>query len=166
MDNADVLNMTRREESASGISPEPIGKDVLLEDLRELFDAATADQQAASQQVKEKQAAEVEKAEEMRRQSVETMRDSNESRKRKQGEVKNVTEKKRNVGQKTFDKIKEKIRVDSDFKERELMLTQKAIEEKAKQRKITMERQTNEVDELRSTIEEIRERLDHQYRGA
>ena len=41
----------------------------------------------------------MEKAEEMRRQSVETM---GESRKRKQGEVKNVTEKKRYVGQKTF----------------------------------------------------------------
>ena len=44
----------------------------------------------------------------MRRQSVETM---GESRKRKQGEGKNVTEKKRIVGQKTFDIIKEKIRV-------------------------------------------------------
>ena len=42
------------------------------------------------------------------------------------------------------------------------MLKEKAIKEKTKHRNITLERQTNEVDQLRSTIEEIRERLDHQ----
>ena len=43
-------SQNRREESASGIIPETTEKDVLLDELRKLFDAAIADKQAASQQ--------------------------------------------------------------------------------------------------------------------
>ena len=68
----------------------------------------------------------------MRRQSVETM---GESRKRKQREVKNVSEKKANFGQKTFNIIQEKVSVDSGF-QRNFMLKEKEIEEKAKHREI------------------------------
>ena len=81
----------REEEGTSGISPEPSESDALLDELIAVFDAATIDQQAEAKEAKEKLAADLQKAEEMRRQSMETLR---QSRKGKLSESKQVQEKK------------------------------------------------------------------------
>ena len=73
----------RAEGIVSGISPEVWESDVLLDELIELFDAAAVDQSAASQHLKEKPAADIAKAEEIQRASMETL---GETRKRRGGE--------------------------------------------------------------------------------
>ena len=92
----------REEEGASGISPEPSESVALLDELIAVLDAATIYQQAEAKEAKEKLAADLQKAEEMRRQSMETLR---ESRKRKLSVSKQVQEKKRDTGEKTFEII-------------------------------------------------------------
>ena len=68
------------EEAALGISPEPKEADTLLDELLEIFGTADLEHKAATEELKQKQAADIAKAQEMRQQSVETL---GESRKRK-----------------------------------------------------------------------------------
>ena len=154
----------RKEESASGISPETSERDVILDELIDLFEAATSDQQSAVQEMKEKQAAERKAAEEMRRMTMETL---GESRKRRRGDEKEATEKKRNVGKKPFEIVQEKIQFDVEMKERELSLKEKEIAEKARHRETIMEgqrQQERERSEIRLMLQKIDNRLDEQDR--
>ena len=131
----------REEEKASGISPEPSEVDLMMDELVELFETAASDQQAAVQEKKEKLAADMAKAQEMRQQSLGTM---GESRKRKLNEDadENVEKKRKHSSRsETFLFLEEKIKLDTDMKERELDLKKKELEEKMRGRAMLLEEQ-------------------------
>ena len=154
----------RKEESASGIGPETSERDVILDELIDLFEAATSDQQSAVQEMKEKQAAERKTAEEMRRMTMEML---GESRKRRRGDENKATERKRNVGKKPFEIVQEKIQFDVEMRERELRLKEKEIAKKARHGETIMEGQRQqecERREIRLMLHKIDNRLDEQDR--
>eukprot|EP00795_Rhopilema_esculentum_P017010 gene17010-8515_t len=65
--------VNREEERASGISPEITEVDILLDELLEVFSSAAFDQQAAEKEKVDKRVEDVEKAKELRQQSLETL---------------------------------------------------------------------------------------------
>jgi len=94
----------RKEEAVSGISPEPTEADILLNELLEIFGTADLEHKAATEELKQNQAADIAKAQAIRQQSVETL---GESRKRRLGEEGGKVPKKRN--EETYSLLKEKM---------------------------------------------------------
>lgn len=116
----------RKEEAVSGISPEPTEADILLNELLEIFGTADLEHKAATEELKQNQAADIAKAQEIRQQSVETL---GESRKRRLGEEGGKVPKKRN--EETYSLLKEKMDVDTKIKIEELQLRKKELEGKS-----------------------------------
>lgn len=116
----------RKEEAVSGISPEPTEADILLNELLEIFGTADLEHKAATEELKQNQAADIAKAQAIRQQSVETL---GESRKRRLGEEGGKVPKKRN--EETYSLLKEKMDVDTKIKIEELQLRKKELEGKS-----------------------------------
>ena len=150
----------REEEAASGISPEPTETDTLLDELHEIFGTADLEHKAATEELKQKQAADVAKALEMGQQSLETL---GESRKRKLGEEVGKGSKRRN--EETYSFLKEKMEADTKIKVEELQLRKKELEEKVIYREQLLEERRRSYDEKDVCLMfgEIRQQLRQQH---
>ena len=151
----------REEEAAGGISPEPTEADNLLDELLEIVGTADLEHKAASEELKQKQAADIAKAQEMRQQSVETL---GESRKRKLGEEGGKGSKRKNE-EETYSLLKEKMEADTKIKVEELQLRKKELEEKVKYREQLLEERRRSYDEKDVCLMfgEIRQQLRQQH---
>ena len=134
--------VNREEERASGISPEITEVDILLDELLEMFSSAAFDQQAAEKEKVDKRVEDVEKAKELRQQSLETL---GETRKRRKEEAGDGKQKKvrntKSVGNDTFAFLEKKMQEDAKIQREELELKKKEIEENARQRESIIEEQ-------------------------
>ena len=154
----------REKERASGISPEVTEIDKMLDELIELVESAAIEQKAAAKDRADKIASDAEKGQEMRRLSMERMK---ESAKRKSGsECGSGREKRKNIGVETAQYLNNKLKFDMEWRRTEQQLKAHDLEERATDREAAEQgRKRREENEERTSVrmlDSMKEQLEQQ----
>ena len=142
------------EERASGICPEESEVDQAMEEIIQLFEEHDRENEKLSEEKKKKAEEDVTKAEEMRRQSLETFK---ETQRRKESEK--PPKKKRASGSDTMSYLKEISEVESNRRAEELELRRKEMEKQSELQREELKMRKQELDDKRNQNEAIHQQM-------
>ncbi|XP_068729064.1 uncharacterized protein [Montipora capricornis] len=137
-----VRDRYSHEERASGICPEESEGDQAMEEIIQLFEDHDRVNEKLSDEKKKKAEEDVTKAEEMRRQSLETFK---ETQKRKESET--PPKRKRASGSDTMNYLKEISEVESKRREEKLELRRKEMEKQSELQREELKMRKQELDD-------------------
>ena len=142
------------EERASGICPEESEVDRAMEEIIQLFKDHDRENEKLSDEKKKTAEEDVTKAEEMRRQSLETFK---ETQKRKESET--PPKKKRASGSDTMNYLKEISEVESKRRAKELELRRQEMEKQSELQKEELKMRKQELDDKRNQTEAMHQQM-------
>ena len=142
------------EERASGICPEESEVDQAMEEIIQLFEDHDRENEKLSDEKKKKAEEDVTKAEEMRRQSLQTFK---ETQRRKESET--PPKKKRASGSDTMNYLKEISEAESKRRAEELELRRKEMEKQSELQREELKMRKQEQDDKRNQNEAMHQQM-------
>ncbi|XP_078347999.1 uncharacterized protein LOC144633091 [Oculina patagonica] len=146
-----------QEERASGITPEETEVDRAMAEIIQLFEEYDRENEKLSEEKKKKAEEDVAKAEEMRRESLETFK---ETKKRKESEQSEIPPKKRRAsGSDTMSYLKEMGEAEGKRREEEMDMRRQEMEEQSELQREEMKLRKQEMEDKRNQNEAMQQSM-------